>query len=164
MPQASHYFLETSIPQSNRTINKILHPIIPLPTSAISRSIHQLCWLIMEINYFQSPSDINSWKSLPSEESLKIVENLPFSCTDNPITNPHNHNSGEDRPSINPRILISPMYKTMFLEDLFKSGFPMSTFAWNQCWESNICKICSQALELFTPTRRIENILDKSKG
>ncbi|MBW0546461.1 hypothetical protein O181_086176, partial [Austropuccinia psidii MF-1] len=28
------------------------------------------------------------------------------------------------------------MYKTMFLEDLFKSGFPMSIFAWNQCWES----------------------------
>ena len=90
----------------------------------------------MEISYFQSPSDINSWKSLPSEESLKTVEKLPFSCTDNPITNPHNHSSGEDRPSIHPRILISPMYKTIFLEDLFKSGFPMSTFAWNQCWES----------------------------
>ncbi|MBW0580058.1 hypothetical protein O181_119773 [Austropuccinia psidii MF-1] len=109
MPKASHYFFEASIPQSNRTINKILHPIIPLPTSSISRSIHQLCWLIMEINYFQSPSDINNWKSLPSEESLKIDEKLPSSCTDNPMTNPHNHHLGEDRPSINPRILISPM-------------------------------------------------------
>ncbi|MBW0460545.1 hypothetical protein O181_000260 [Austropuccinia psidii MF-1] len=129
MPEASHYLLETSIPQSNRTANKILHPIIPLLTSEILRSINQLCWLIMEIKYCQSPTNINSWKSLPSEESLEIFENLPFSCTDNPIINPHNHSSGEDRPSINSRILISPVYKTMFLEDLFKSGFPTSTFA-----------------------------------
>ncbi|MBW0563183.1 hypothetical protein O181_102898 [Austropuccinia psidii MF-1] len=101
MPKASHYFFETSIPQSSRTINEILHPIIPFPTSAISRSIHQLCHLIMEINYFQSPTNINSWKFLPSEESLEIVENLPFSCTDNPVINPHNPSLGEDKPSIN---------------------------------------------------------------
>ncbi|MBW0583870.1 hypothetical protein O181_123585 [Austropuccinia psidii MF-1] len=119
-----------SIPQSSSTINKILHPIISLPTNAILRSIHQLSWLIREINYSQSPTtNINSWKSLPSEESLEIFKNLPFSCTDNPIRNPQNHSSGEDRPSINSQILISPIYKAMFLEDLFKSGFPMSTFA-----------------------------------
>ncbi|MBW0555856.1 hypothetical protein O181_095571 [Austropuccinia psidii MF-1] len=132
MPKASHYFFKTSIPQSNRTSNKILHPIIPLPTSAILQSINQLCWLIMKINYLKSPTNINSWKSLPSEESLEIVANLPFACTDNPIINSHNHSSGEDRLSINSRILISPIYKTMFLENLFKSGFPLSTLAWNQ--------------------------------
>ncbi|MBW0497840.1 hypothetical protein O181_037555 [Austropuccinia psidii MF-1] len=90
----------------------------------------------MEIDYCQSPSDINSCKSLPSEEALKIVDNLPFSCADNPIIDSHNHNSEEDRPLINSRILISPMYKTVFLQDLFKAGFPIPTFAWNQCWES----------------------------
>ncbi|MBW0535645.1 hypothetical protein O181_075360 [Austropuccinia psidii MF-1] len=98
MPKPSHYFFETSIPQSS--INKILRPIITLPTSAILISIHQLSWLIMEINYFQSPTNINSWKSLPSEESLEIVKNVPFSWTDNQIINSHNHSLGEDRTSI----------------------------------------------------------------
>ncbi|MBW0460386.1 hypothetical protein O181_000101 [Austropuccinia psidii MF-1] len=155
MNKASNYPFDTStIPQSKRAISNTLHPIIPLPTSAISRYIHQLSLFIMEISYFQSPKGINSWKYLQSEEGLETVDNFPFSCADISIINSHNHNLDEDRPSINSRISISPIYKTMFPKDLFKSGVNLCLESMLGIkMESNIFKLCSQALKLFAPKK-----------
>ena len=120
------YFPTGKPPSSGRKLQRIYSSILPNSNTSICHSIASFTRTLLEMN-LQIPSD--DWMQPPSPENQHTASNLPESILLHPI------DLIPSSATIKVTQTIPPLYRTLLLHDLKQSGFPGSTFAWDQPWE-----------------------------